>query len=202
MKKNFLLLLALSATIFTTSVAQVSTTPETPRNYKPKPKELLAMPGALTDEMTFPVLGQYEYADQDGNTSNITIYRDEENKGIVWVNGLKLGKFRADLKASPATYKIPVQKTLQNDVTDSIEEESITSSATTPVKPAPRFTGKSIKEGTMILDTTAQKLYINLGAKFDEKDPTAIFPELTVTEPVEEVIADTDKKPQVKKRIW
>lgn len=194
-------MLAFSTTIFTYANAQVSSTPETPRNYKPQPKELLPMPGELTDEMTFPVLGKYEYTDSKGSISTITIYRDTTNKGIIWVNGLHQGKFKANLKASPAIYKIPVQKTLQNDVEEISDEASVTSSSTAPAKPVARLTGKSIQEGTLIFDTTTNKLYINVGAKFDEKNPTAIFPEMTATEETEVVAdSDTDKKPQQKKK--
>ncbi|MCH5688286.1 hypothetical protein LWM68_30920 [Niabella sp. W65] len=65
MKKNFLLAAVLSLTIAATSFAQVSTTPEVPRNYKPQPKELAPMPGELTDEMIFPVLGKYDYVNKE-----------------------------------------------------------------------------------------------------------------------------------------
>ncbi|ULT42494.1 hypothetical protein KRR40_02465 [Niabella defluvii] len=110
MKKNFLLAAVLSLTIAATSFAQVSTTPEVPRNYKPQPKELAPMPGELTDEMIFPVLGKYDYVNKEEKVASVTVTRDAENKGVVWINGMPQGKFKADLKQSPSTYKIPEQK--------------------------------------------------------------------------------------------
>ncbi len=177
MKKNFLLAAVLSLTIAATSFAQTSATPEVPRNYKPQPKELAPMPGELTDEMIFPVLGKYDYVDKDGSVASVTITRDAENKGVVWVNGMPQGKFKADLKQSPGTYKIPVQKTLQNDVDGVVTADATAVDATE--KPAPRYSGKSLKEGTLIFDSASHKLYVNVGAKFDEENPAAIFPEMT-----------------------
>ncbi|MGN7785501.1 hypothetical protein ACTJIJ_13315 [Niabella sp. 22666] len=177
MKKNFLLAAVLSLTIAATSFAQTSATPEVPRNYKPQPKELAPMPGELTDEMIFPVLGKYDYVGKDGEVASVTVTRDAENKGVVWINGMPQGKFKADLKQSPGTYKIPVQKTLQNDVDGAVAVDATAADATE--KPAPRYSGKSLKEGTLIFDSASHKLYVNVGAKFDEENPAAIFPEMT-----------------------
>lgn len=188
MKKNFLLAAVLSLTIAASSFAQVSTTPEVPRNYKPQPKELAPMPGELTDEMIFPVLGKYDYVNKEGEVASVTITRDAENKGVVWVNGMPQGKFKADLKQSPSTYKIPEQKTLQNDVAMSEPTEAADAVATE--KPQPRYSGKSLKEGTLIFDSTTQKLYVNVGAKFDEENPAAIFPEMVVEDST--VVADAE----------
>lgn len=181
MKKNFFLVVVLSLSIATTSFAQTSATPEVPKNYKPQPKELAPMPGELTDEMIFPVLGKYEYENKDGEIASVTVTRDAENKGVVWINGMPQGKFKADLKQSPCTYKIPVQKTLQNDV-DGVVATTETTEAEATEKPAPRYSGKSLKEGTVIFDSASRKLYVNLGAKFDEENPAAIFPEMTADE--------------------
>ena len=178
MKKNFLLAAVLSLTIAATSYAQTSATPEVPRNYKPQPKELAPMPGELTDEMIFPVLGKYDYVDKEGAVASVTITRDAENKGVVWVNGMPQGKFKADLKLSPSTYKIPVQKTLQNDVDGVVATDDDATTDGTG-KPSPRYSGKSLKEGTLIFDSASHKLYVNVGAKFDEENPAAIFPEMT-----------------------
>jgi hypothetical protein len=177
MKKNFLLAAVLSLTIAATSFAQTAATPEVPRNYKPQPKELAPMPGELTDEMIFPVLGKYDYVGKDGEVASVTVTRDAENKGVVWINGMPQGKFKADLKQSPGTYKIPVQKTLQNDVDGAVAVEATAADATG--KPSPRYSGKSLKEGTLIFDSASNKLYVNVGAKFDEENPSAIFPEMT-----------------------
>ncbi|MCH5720692.1 hypothetical protein [Niabella hibiscisoli] len=203
MKKNFLLMVVLSLSIATTSFAQSSATPEVPKNYKPQPKELAPMPGELTDEMIFPVLGKYDYVNQEGEVASVTVSRDAENKGVVWINGMPQGKFKADLKQSPCTYKIPVQKTLQNDV-DVVATEDTQSGAE---KVAPRYSGKSLKEGTLIFDSASQKLYVNVGAKFDEENPAAIFPEMTAADeslatatPVEEVDATQENVKKQKKR--
>lgn len=182
MKKSWLLFVVLFLSISSVSFAQSN--PEVPRSYKPKPKELLPMPGELTDEMIFPVLGSYEYTDKDGNTSSITVSRDADNKGVVWVNGLPQGRFKADLKASPATYKIPGQKTLQNEVEGDFSVASAADSVSSDetVVNTPRFSGKSISEGTMIFDSLSSKLYVNVGKKFKEDDPASVFPEMNVVE--------------------
>lgn len=178
MKKNFLITLALIISVSSFTFAQVSSQPETPKNYKPNPKELLPMPGELSEADVFPVLGKYEYINNNGDTSEINITRDAENKGVVWVNGMMLGRFKADLKASPCTYKIPGQKTLQNEHSTEVEEIENVSSSTSPTKKPVRFSGKSVPAGTMIFDIETSKLFLNLGAGFDEKNPTKIFPEL------------------------
>lgn len=175
MKKNFLLLVAFLIATSTISFAQTTSTPEVPKNYKPKPKELLPMPGELTDEMIFPALGKYEYTNKKGDVSNVTVIRDAENKGVIWVNGMPQGKFKADLKASPSTYKIPTQKTLINENTEAGDNSSEVAAET---KPAKRYSGKSVQEGTLYFDSTSNKLYINVGYKFNEEDPTAVFPEI------------------------
>ncbi|MGC4231927.1 MAG: hypothetical protein QM594_02865 [Niabella sp.] len=214
MKKNYLLMIAFSVSVTTASVAQVATTPELPRNYKPQAKELLPMPGELTDEMIFPALGRYEYADSEGEVLQVTVTRDSENKGVIWINGMPQGKFKADLKASPATYKIPVQKTLQNEVVEeeaTEEQEAATEEAvgTGTAHSKARYSGKSLNEGTVIFDSASNKLYVNIGGRFNEEDPAAVFPEIAeidvddmevaaeTTDSSEEVIAtakNADKK--------
>ena len=177
MKRKFLFALGLSLTITATSFAQVSGSPEVPKNYKPEPKELLPMPGELTDEMIFPVLGKYEYATED-SVIEVTITRDGENKGTVWVNGMPQGRFKADLRNSPATYKIAAQKTLINEI---IEDSAAVQVADETEQSDARYSGNSIKEGTLLFDSTSNKLYVNLGHKFNEEEPAAVFPELQVT---------------------
>ncbi|GAB3432568.1 hypothetical protein [Niabella aquatica] len=187
MKKNYLLMMALSVSITTVSLAQVSTAPEVPKNYKPQAKELLPMPGELTDEMIFPVLGRYEYTDKEGEVSPVTVTRDSENKGVIWINGMPQGRFKADLKASPATYKIPVQKTLLNDAG---EEPAMQEDHTATAHTGARYSGKSLKEGTIIFDSASNKLYVNLGGRFNEDDPAVVFPEIEETDSSEVVSAD------------
>ncbi|MBO9620267.1 MAG: hypothetical protein J7539_14665 [Niabella sp.] len=179
MKKKSLLTAFLAFAITCVTFAQ--STPEVPRNYKPAPKELLPMPDSLTDEAIFPVLGSFNMTDKTGTSSQVTITRDAENKGIVWITGLPEGKFKAFLKASPATYKIPAQKALANDETGSTSMESTeTTSATATTKSKSKVvTGRSIQEGTLIYDKDANTLHVNIGNKFNEENPTSVFPEMT-----------------------
>lgn len=208
MKKNFLLMLVFSASIYTTIYAQTSMAPEIPKNYKPQPKQLVAMPGELTDADIFPVLGKYEYADNEGNVSFVTITRDKNNKGQIWVNGMPEGKFKADLKMSPATYKVLDQKTLQND--DDISAVATTEEENREEAPAAsRFSGKSIKEGTLIFDSLSKQLYLNIGATYNYENPSAVFPEMKVVDSVvteglepEQTASDaTDKKNKKKQDL-
>lgn len=140
--------------------------------------KLLPMPGGLTIEKTFPILGVYQLnqgADVTGTTAattgntgtthsdstltttdasaafgtpQVTIMPDSASKGIVWVEGLEQGKFKAYLKKSPATYRIVAQKTAA---------------------------GTAIPEGTLHLDTATNTLHIAMGAAYQDTDPTAVF---------------------------
>ena len=135
--------------------------------------KLVPMPDALTMEKTFPVLGSYELTTPqpaanttattttsttttgtDASTASatsmntLTVSLDSVNKGMVWVEGLPQGKFKAFLKKSPATYRIMAQKAEG---------------------------GKQIPEGTLLFDPATQTLHIALGKAFDDMDPAAIF---------------------------
>ena len=95
-------------------------------------------------------------------TGSINITLDQENKGLVWVEGLPQGKIKAYLRKSPSTYRILAQKT-----------ES----------------GEQVPEGTLMYDPETKMLNIALGKAYDDADPAAIFalnPALnpTTTEPV------------------
>lgn len=122
------------------------------------------MPEALTIEKTFPVLGSYQLADATEGQANVNITLDSVNKGMIWVEGLPQGKFKAYLKKSPATYRILAQKTEG---------------------------GKQIPEGTLILDPLTGALNIALGKDFNDEDPMAIF--TTVPENATEVKVKTSK---------
>ena len=164
---------ALAALLFSASVQAQSTVDSIAAKYK-----LIPMPEALTIEKTFPVLGSYQLTTPMATTattgsttttatdvttsnstttstdasmnssSNIMVTLDSFNKGIVWVEGLPQGKFKAYLKQSPATYRVIAQKT-----------ES----------------GAEIPEGTMYLDSTTKTLNIALGRAFDDADPMGVF---------------------------
>src|SRR4051812_9110296 len=108
---------------------------------------LLPMPQPLTIEKTFPVIGTYQL-NANGSTQNVSISLDEANKGIIWVEGLEAGKFKAYLKQSPATYRIISQKT---------------------------ETGKQLPEGTLIYDPATSALNIAIGKPFNAADPAFFF---------------------------
>lgn len=82
------------------------------------------------------------------STANVTITLDSANKGMIWVEGLPQGKFKAYLKQSPATYRVIAQKT-----------ES----------------GTDIPEGTLYFDSSSKVLNVAIGKSYDEANPTAIF---------------------------
>ncbi|MGZ5285750.1 MAG: hypothetical protein ACXWV0_02105 [Flavisolibacter sp.] len=110
--------------------------------------QLLPMPEALTIEKSFPVLGTYQLTAADGSSQNVYVTLDSANKGMVWIEGLPEGKFKAFLKKSPGTYRVIEQKT-----------ES----------------GKQIPEGTVYFDSSTSTLSVALGKKYDDADPIAVF---------------------------
>jgi hypothetical protein len=113
---------------------------------------LVPMPNPITTEQIFPVIGQYQStanADQ-----KITVTLDDQNKGFAWVDGLPQGKVKAVLKKSPATYKIPAQKT-----------ES----------------GTDVPEGTLIYDKDTKTISIMLGRDFNDQDPASVFTNATAS---------------------
>jgi hypothetical protein len=125
-----------SATLLATSINAA---------YVSNPDELKGLTTeTLKPEHSFPILGSFTAS---GNaTANVTISLDETNKGIVWVDGLPQGKFKALMKKAPATYKIPAQKT-----------ES----------------GKSVPEGTLFYNPSSKEVTIVLGRAFNNADPQA-----------------------------
>ncbi|MGC4036798.1 MAG: hypothetical protein QM764_12635 [Chitinophagaceae bacterium] len=139
--------------------------------------KLLPMPEAMTPEQVFPVLGEYQpsatpapeattsAATSTGSTTtteaapavtSVKIMLDDQNKGIVWVDGLPQGKIKAFLRKSPSTYKIPAQTTAD---------------------------GKEVKEGTMIFDKDTKTLSVIIGKAYNDQDPAAAFAP-AVEEPV------------------
>ena len=113
---------------------------------------LVPMPNPITTEQIFPVIGQYQStanADQ-----KITVTLDDQNKGYAWVDGLPQGKVKAILKNSPATYKIPAQKT---------------------------EAGTDVPEGTLIYDKDTKTISIMLGREFNDQDPGSVFTNATAS---------------------
>lgn len=139
------ILLALLALFMTATVQAQSTADSIAAKYK-----LLPMPEPLTIEKAFPVLGTYQIAPETegAEAQVVTITLDPENKGIIWVEGLKEGKLKAYLKKAPASYRILSQKT---------------------------EAGKSIPEGTLLYDPALNVLQIAIGKSFNDADPTTAF---------------------------
>ena len=133
---------------------------------------------AVTAENVFPVLGTFQSSSNaDAPTVKVTL--DNENKGIVWVEGLPQGKIKALLKKSPATYKIPAQKTED---------------------------GKDVAEGTMIFDKDGNKLSICIGRPYNDEDPETAFAPMPEQE---QVVAEnktgkskTKQKPAPELKPW
>jgi hypothetical protein len=111
---------------------------------------LVPMPGQMTTEQIFPVIGQYQSstnADQ-----KITVTLDDQNKGFVWIDGLPEGKIKGVMKKAPATYKIPAQKTAE---------------------------GNEVREGTLIYDKDSKVITLMLGRPFNDQDPASVFASTT-----------------------
>ncbi|MBN8688705.1 MAG: hypothetical protein J0M10_16925 [Chitinophagales bacterium] len=121
----------------------------------------------------FPVIGQYESA-TNPDAAHIVINVDEENKGIAWVEGLPQGKVKAMLRKSPATYKIPAQKTAE---------------------------GNEVAEGTLIYDKTTNTLSICIGKPYNPEDPASAFVPATETTAPATVKGPKVKKP-VTPKAW
>jgi hypothetical protein len=166
MKNNLLLFSALLLTAAagaqttptqpsTPAPSQPATTPTTTETvladttvyaaYVSNPDELKGLTTeALKPEHAFPVLGSFNGA--GASTESVTITLDQTNKGIVWVEGLPQGKFKALMKKAPATYKIPAQTS-----------ES----------------GKPVAEGTLFYNPSSKEVAIMLGRAFNDADPQA-----------------------------
>ena len=128
--------------------------------------QLLPMPEALTIEKTFPVLGSYQLTAEDGSAQTVTVTLDSVNKGIVWVEGLPEGKFKAFLRQSPGIYRVIAQKSAS---------------------------GRQIPEGTLYFDPATSTLSIALGKHFDNVDPVAVFNAAGANTEVAEVKVKTKK---------
>ena len=128
--------------------------------------QLLPMPEALTIEKTFPVLGSYQLTAEDGSAQTVTVTLDSVNKGIVWVEGLPEGKFKAFLRQSPGIYRVIAQKSAS---------------------------GRQIPEGTLYFYPATSTLSIALGKHFDNVDPVAVFNAAGANTEVAEVKVKTKK---------
>jgi hypothetical protein len=139
----------------------------------PYQSKILPARAPLTTEDIFPVIGKYESA-TNADAARISIMLDEQNNGLVWVEGLPKGKIKAMLRKSPATYKIPVQK---NEA------------------------GKDVAEGTLIFDKETNTLSICIGKPFDAANPAGVF--LQTEEPATATPSGTSgKKKPALPRAW
>lgn len=102
----------------------------------------------MTIDQIYPALGQYETTVNTADAPSVKITLDEQNKGLVWIEGLPQGRVKAMLRKSPATYKIPAQKTAE---------------------------GKDVSEGTLVFDKDANTLRIVIGTPYNAEDPLAVF---------------------------
>jgi len=157
MKKTFLA--GIASLLLTLAVTAQEPTQPTQPTHHPNPTvdsilskyTLQPMPSQMTTEQIFPVIGQYQSstnADQ-----KITVTLDDQNKGFVWIDGLPQGRVKAVLKRSPATYKIPAQKTAE---------------------------GSDVREGTLIYDKDSKVITVMIGRPFNDQDPASVFATTTM----------------------
>jgi hypothetical protein len=133
---------------------------------------LAPMPTQVKTEQIFPVIGVYQSS--SNVDQKITITLDETNKGFVWIDGLPQGRIKGVLKRSPATYKIPAQKTAD---------------------------GKDVMEGTLIYDKDSKVVNIMLGRSFNDADPGLVFTTPVAEEQTTAVVTKTKtNKTKVKQK--
>jgi hypothetical protein len=140
-----------------TTEAPVTTTTSTTaskdrwNNYDKAKYAMLPMPAPMTIEQIFPVIGKFDVTNKEGEATQLTISLDETNKGIAWIDGLPQGRIKANLRQSPATYKIPEQK---------LGEEK---------------DAKTVAEGVLIYDKDANNINLCIGCKYNVEDPAVAF---------------------------
>jgi hypothetical protein len=154
-----------------TEPTPVKTTTDQWNNHNPDKYKLQPMPAAITLEKKFPVIGKYNLTDNSGTAADVSITLDETNKGIVWVEGLSQGKFKAILRKAPGTYKVPAQKSADD---------------------------KDVAEGVLIFDKDNNSLDICIGCTYNNEDPASAF---TTTETVIADQAKTIKKTTAKTKV-
>lgn len=124
---------------------------------------------ALTTEDIYPAIGKYE-STANTDVTMLSVSLDETNKGLIWIDGLPQGRVKAMLRKSPATYKIPAQKTVE---------------------------GKDVAEGTFHYDKESNTLNIVIGKPYNTENPATVFS--TATEIKEVSDAETEVKVNVSK---
>ncbi|HMK27972.1 MAG TPA: hypothetical protein VK483_18220 [Chitinophagaceae bacterium] len=134
--------------------------------YELKP---VTPPVELKASDIFPVIGKYESA-TNADAASVTVNPDQQNKGMVWIEGLPQGRVKAMLRKSPATYKIPAQKTQD---------------------------GKEVAEGTLIFDKETNTLSICIGKPYNTEDPASVF--LPAVEEPAVIVKTKSNKTKIKK---
>ncbi|MEQ1677926.1 MAG: hypothetical protein ABL876_14555 [Chitinophagaceae bacterium] len=179
MKKTIGIVGGIVLSLLTTSILAQDTTRWDPKKNptvdsltSPYQSKMLPPRPALTTADIFPVIGKYE-SSTNTDAAAVSISLDEQNKGVVWIEGLPQGKVKAMLRKSPAVYKIPVQKTED---------------------------GKDVAEGTLIFDKETNTLSICIGKAFNAEDPAAAFV-TPVEEPATTAKTSKTKKP-VQPKSW
>jgi hypothetical protein len=187
MKKTIGTVGGLVLSLFVITLQAQETTPATdPAKWDPKKNptvdsliapyqgKMIPARAPLTTADIFPVIGKYE-STTNTEAGTVSIMLDEQNNGLVWVEGLPQGKIKAMLRKSPATYKIPLQK---NEA------------------------GKDVAEGTLIYDKGTNTLSICIGKAFNAEDPALAFAQ-PAAEPAPAATAKTSKtKKPVQPKAW
>jgi hypothetical protein len=184
MKKNIVIIMSVIVlSVLTLSVnAQTETTKGWDAKNNPTVTEIvdkyrdkyIATKPAPTTADIFPAIGKYESA-TNMDAASVTITLDAENKGLVWIEGLPQGKIKAMLRKSPATYKIPAQKTED---------------------------GKDVAEGTVLFDKEKNTLSIIIGKNYNAAEPAAAFAPESVEETVALSKATKTKKTVAAPKPW
>ncbi|MEO6612223.1 MAG: hypothetical protein ABIT05_05765 [Chitinophagaceae bacterium] len=163
MKKTIVIMGGMALSLFAVSASAQDTPPQAPQPVKStweaknnptvdsimskySDKYVASKPAPTTAEI-FPAIGQFE-STANPEAAHVTITLDEQNKGLVWVEGLPQGRIKAMLRKSPGTYKIPAQKAVD---------------------------GKDIAEGTLLFDKETNTLSIVIGKMYIDADPASVF---------------------------
>ncbi len=166
-------------TVTTTSTETASVSKDKYNNWSADTYKMQPMPEALTQEKIFPVLGQYNITDKDGNASTVSVTMDPSNKGTVWIEGLPQGRIKANLRKSPAVYKIPAQK---------LGEDPEAKDA------------KSVAEGVLIFDRDANTLNVCLGCTYNTENPAVAFDAAAAQEEADATAAEEAAKAKTAKK--
>lgn len=143
--------------------------------------KLLPMPGGLTVDKTFPILGMYQLntapAAGSMETSTTTSTTAQTNGTATSTDASATGT--TDMAAPGVT--ITLDSASKGIVwVDGLQQGRMKaflkkSPATYRIVAQKSATGTAIPEGTMHLDQATNTLHIALGAPYNEMDPTAIF---------------------------